>query len=69
VAGKNDQQQEKEGALVFLAPDLKTEVARITLKSVGIFRLARERPDPASTQPRRLVADLYVEQMTLEGKK
>lgn len=68
ILGKNDQSQEKAGALVFLSQDLSKELARINLKGVGIFRAAPEKLPTGSTARPRVVIDLYVEQMSLEVK-
>jgi hypothetical protein len=65
VQGKNDDQGEKVGALVFLAPDQKAELGRVKLAGVGIYRLA---PRPAPEGPEqvgRMQASLYCEQMEL----
>jgi hypothetical protein len=61
LKGHNDEQYEKEGALLFLTPDSKTQLARIDLHHLGIFRLARE----AGTGDRTgyLQAELYCESM------
>ena len=62
VLGNNDDSFEREGALVFLSPDLKSELSRIELHHVGIVRLA-----PTPGQPTRVSAELYCEEMTLTG--
>jgi len=64
VKGNCGDDREKEGAIVFLAPDLKTELGRVVLHHVGIFGL-RKAPQKAAEQVARLVADLYCEQMEL----
>ena len=64
VKGNNGDDREKHGAIVFLDPTLKNELARIMLQNVGIFALRR--PSSAGDQLPRLVADLYVESMTLK---
>jgi len=61
VQGKNDAGSEKNGAIVILSPDLKTELARVSLFGVGIFRLRRVQA--------KLVADLYCERMELQVGK
>lgn len=69
VKGNNTTSNEKSGALIYLAPDLKTELARVKLFNMGIFRLAREKVEPSSEKARRLVADLYCERMEWEMSK
>jgi hypothetical protein len=69
VNGHNDASQERAGALVYLAPDAKTELGRLHLHNVGIFRIAPEprQPDlPVPTAANRLFASLYCERMLLE---
>jgi len=61
VQGRNDAGNEKSGAIVLLSPDLKTELARVSLFGVGIFRLRRVQA--------KLVADLYCERMELQVGK
>jgi phage tail-like protein len=60
VNGNNTSAQEKSGAIVYLAPDLKTELGRVLLHGVGIFALRRN----------PLTAGLYCQRMELVvGKK
>ncbi len=62
VKGNNDDSREKKGSIVLLAPDL-TELARVSLRNVGIFALS---PAPAvGDQIARVAAELYCEQMEL----
>ena len=62
VKGNNDDTHEKSGAIVFLSPNRKTELARILLHNVGIFALRREAA-PTGTKAGHVVADLYCERM------
>jgi hypothetical protein len=61
VKGLNDDAKEKSGAIVFLAPDLKTELARVKLFNVGIFALRR-----AVRSVRHVTAELYCERMEFQ---
>jgi hypothetical protein len=61
VQGKDQDSNEKNGAIVLLSSDLKTELARVSLFGVGIWRLRRVPP--------KLVADLYCERMELQVGK
>lgn len=63
IKGNNGESQERQGSIVFLAPDLKTELGRVTLRNVGIFRIAPEIVSVGSNKIRRYVAELYVERM------
>jgi hypothetical protein len=64
IDGNNSNADERTGAISFLAPDLKTELARIDLHGIGIVRVA---PAPAGDQASvaSVVADLYCERMEL----
>jgi hypothetical protein len=59
VDGNQGGGAERDGALVFLSPDLSDELSRIELRNLGIFRFA------GTDDPSRVVAHLYCEQMTL----
>jgi hypothetical protein len=58
INGNNDESKEKNGAIVLLTPDLKTELARVVLHNVGIFALRRGQQAE--------VADLYCERMDFQ---
>ena len=69
VNGKNSDANEKNGAIILLSADLKTEMVRITLGSCGLVRLA---PAPLIVSVERsatLVAELYCEQIGLDAGK
>jgi tail tube protein gp19 len=63
VNGQNDDQREKNGAIVFLGPDMKAELGRIKLLNCGIFRLADDGMEANSDKIKRLTAELYCERM------
>jgi hypothetical protein len=64
VKGNNGNDREKTGAIVFLAADMKEEVARIALTGVGIYSLG---PSPDGDH---LEAGIYAETMrfSIKGK-
>jgi phage tail-like protein len=62
--GKNTADQELSGAIVFLSQDKKTELGRVSLFNVGIFRLRDV--NPGAQQAARLEAHLYCERMELQ---
>jgi hypothetical protein len=65
IDGNNGPTAEKTGSLTLLAPNL-TELARIDLLGLGIFRLSSDPdPDAPPNQIASLTADLYCEQMLL----
>jgi hypothetical protein len=64
IKGNNSTDYEKSGRIVFLASDLKTELAEIKLFGVGIYRLDPDPEDPSSADKiARFTAELYVERM------
>lgn len=65
VKGNNGAANEKNGALVLLTPDLKTELARITMHNLGIFAL-RRRQVANDESIKRVTAELYCERMELQ---
>jgi hypothetical protein len=69
IQGKNDAAHEKNGAIVLLAPDLKTELLRFNLYNIGIARFAPEPRDAAAAAETvaRYRAELYFERIELPG--
>ncbi|MDP9280836.1 MAG: phage tail protein [Chloroflexota bacterium] len=66
IKGNNGADKEKNGRIVFLSPDLQTELGEIKLINVGIFRLDPDADDPSSADKiARFTAEIYVEQMQL----
>jgi hypothetical protein len=66
VNGQNDEAHERSGELRFMAADGTSELGRVKLHNLGIYRIAPEpQPDGASS-PSRLRASLYCERMELE---
>lgn len=68
VQGKCGDDKEKSGSLAYLTPDLKTELFKVNLFNLGIFKLTEEHVDAHSEGIRRVTAELYVERMSLEPK-
>lgn len=66
VNGNSSSAKEKNGAIVFLAPDLKTELARVQLHGVGICGLRHGRRAANAEAVPTLIAELYCEAMTLQ---
>ncbi len=66
VKGKNDDANEKSGSLIFLSPDLQSQLGGVALTGLGIHRLSREPVvEGGAAQVARLVAELYCERMEL----
>lgn len=65
INGKHGEADEKNGAIVLLSNDMKSEVARISLASCGIVRLA---PAEGGNQPlQRVTAELYCERIGFQA--
>jgi len=67
IKGENGEDREKSGSLVYLTPDLKTELFRIKLSHLGIFRLHEDAAETGSEQIHRIEAEMYCEQMELQS--
>ena len=61
VKGNNGSTNEKTGSLTLLAPNLKTELARVSFFNLGICRLSPEKT--GANAIRRIKAELYCEHM------
>jgi hypothetical protein len=66
IKGNNDDSQERDGRLSFLAPNMKEELAAVKFYNLGIFRIASDKAQAAKDQIKRVTADLYCERMELE---
>ena len=65
IKGENGADKEKNGSLVYLAQDFKTELFRLELSHLGIFRLHEDSGEAGSEQVHRVEAEMYCEQMEL----
>lgn len=66
VKGQNSDEDEKNGKLSFLTPDLKSTLAEVRFFNLGIFRLEPE-PKAVDTETlARIRAALYCERMELQ---
>ena len=61
IKGNNGEAAEKSGAIVFLDALLATELARIELGNIGIFKVAPERTEANADTVSRIKAEMYVE--------
>ncbi len=70
MQGKNSDGDEKIGTLVLLAPDLQTELCVLTLRGLGIVRIAPDGGVPGGEAVRRAVVTMYCEGIgaTFSGK-
>lgn len=66
VQGQNGDNAEKSGAVVFLSPNMKDEIGRITLSNCGILSLTQ--PGAEAEKIARFEVELYCEKMTMENK-
>jgi hypothetical protein len=67
IAGHNDDDKERPGAIVYQDPMLGDPIANLGLVHVGIYRISDE-PPPKSGPPRTRV-DLYCERMELSSQE
>src|SRR5262245_17717989 len=65
VDGMNGDSSEKNGAIVFLAADMSTEIGRVSLSNLGISSLKFDSPGGAS-MIRTVTAELYCEGMAFQ---
>ena len=65
IDGAHDEKDEMSGAIVFLAPDLKTEIGRVTLKNCGFAKFTRGAFEANSEAVARFSCEFYVENMEL----
>ncbi len=63
IKGNNSSDKEKKGTLTLMTPNLKSELARIDLASLGIFKITKYKAEANSDQIKRIIAELYVEKM------
>ena len=66
IQGNNGSDKEKTGRIVFLSPDLKSELAEIKLFGVGIYKLLDGVFDPVNEPSAMMRAELYVERMSFK---
>lgn len=67
IDGKNGPDNEKTGSIVFMTPDLNTELLTIDLKAIGILNIVAEKSDTNSeAQIKRCKVELYVEEMSFK---
>ena len=63
VEGNHEEKDEMSGAIVFLAPDMKAEIGRVTLKNCGFAKFARGPFEANSDKIARFSCEFYVEEM------
>jgi hypothetical protein len=68
IKGNNDKSSERSGTIQLLAPDAKTELARIKLFGLGIFSIAEEKEETHGDKVKRVTAEIYCERMELVVK-
>ncbi len=65
INGNNGQDNEKNGTLEFLTPNLQGVLFSLTLKHLGIFKLSPENVNSGDEAIRRVRAEMYCEEMQL----
>lgn len=68
IEGQHAEGDELTGAITFLAPDLKNELAEIELLNVGIISLQEFGQESTKDEVARFTVELYVEKMTFNYK-
>jgi hypothetical protein len=63
IDGDHEAKDEMSGAIVFLAPDMKTEIGRVTLKNCGFARFTHGTFEANSERVARFSCEFYVEAM------
>ena len=63
VDGAHEEKDEMMGAIVLLAPDLKTEIGRVTLENCGFAKFSRAALEANSEALARFSCEFYVENM------
>jgi hypothetical protein len=66
--GDNGDNAEKNGAIVFLEPNMKDEIGRVALANCGILSLAQTPSSPNMEAIPRFTVELYCERMAMEAK-
>lgn len=68
IKGNCTDDKEKGGRLVFLAPNLQTELLEIKFFNLGIFKLTTDKAEANADAIKRMTAELYCEKMELVPK-
>ena len=63
IQGNHSDADEKAGAIVFLGPDMKSELGRVSLDHCGLVRLAPNAGEPGTVN--RFTVELYCQKMAL----
>ncbi len=63
IKGNNSQDQEKNGTLEFLTPNLQEVLFTLDFRRLGIFKLAPEKVEAGNENIRRIKAEMYCEDM------
>ena len=69
VKGNNGDDREKSGSLIFLSPNLQTELGRVNFFNLGIFKIGSPKAHAADERIHRVTAELYCERMELQLAK
>jgi phage tail-like protein len=66
LQGNQGTDAEKTGALVFLAPNGRDELGRVTFGNMGIFSFTDDKGEAGSESIKRVKIEMYVETMALQ---
>jgi hypothetical protein len=65
VRGNNGDDREKNGSLIFLSPNLQSELGRVNFFNLGIFKIASSKADAGTDRVSQIRTELYCERMEL----
>ena len=68
IGGKRHEEDELNGRIVFLAPNLKDELGSITLQHIGLKKFSEDDMEANSEKIKRFNVELYVEHMVFDMK-
>jgi hypothetical protein len=65
LKGNQGPENEMTGSIVFLSPDLKEELMRISMAGLGIFKCAPANEEPSKAKAPSSMPEMYVEEMKI----
>ena len=67
IEGQCGDDRERNGSLVYFAPDFKAELFRLKFSHLGIFRLHEDTGEAGSEKAHSIEVEMYCEEMELES--
>jgi len=69
IDGMHLEENEMDGAVIFMGPDQKKELGRVTLKNMGFKKFSDDDMEANSEKIKRFNVEMYVETMVFEMKE